>query len=218
MIGMSLTLELFDSDSNSDKRYRCKVVEKEGTTLYIDYPIDEKSGRTSIFSKGTIFSASFVGKDKSVYKFETEIMGKKQSNIPMLILHYPEGRLVRIQRREYVRVMTTVDVSVHDSFGGSPPFTTVTHDMSGGGISILVTDDYICEQGKLLDVWLVLIMASGEINYINAVAEVIRLKEQEERKSNILSLKLAKIADRDRQLIVKYCFESQLRNRKRGLT
>ncbi|MDL4840783.1 flagellar brake protein [Aquibacillus rhizosphaerae] len=214
-IGTPITLEYYNEENI--EKYKCKIVELEGATIYIDYPINETSGRTGIFSKGSEFIASFVGKDNSVYRFETVLKGKKTSNIPMLLLHYPENELTRIQRREYVRVMTAIDVSIHENEGHLSPFTTITYDISGGGLSIIIPENYTFIPKMLLNVWLVLPMESGKFSYINATTEVIRVNKRDGNKKDLLSLKFVEIKDKDRQEIIRYCFENQLKSRKRGL-
>ncbi|MCT2537403.1 flagellar brake domain-containing protein [Aquibacillus koreensis] len=216
-IGIPITLEYRVEDKI--ERYRCKVVELEGSTLYIDYPINEETGRTGIFSKGTTFNVNYVGTDNSVYRFETEVKGKKNANIPMLLLHYPEDNIVRIQRREYVRIMTAIDVSVHDTEGTIAPFTTITFDISGGGLSILLPDDqHTFKPNQIVAVWLVLPTESGPFSYVHSSAEVIRVNHREQGKKSLLSLKFKQIRDKDRQDIIRYCFENQLKERRRGLT
>ncbi|WP_170287578.1 flagellar brake protein [Aquibacillus halophilus] len=214
-IGTPLALEL---NNNGDiSRYRCKVVEYEDNDLFIDYPINVITGRSDIFPTGTEFNASFVGNDNSVYKFNTEIVGKKNINIPTLILDYPEKDLVRIQRREYVRVDTAVDISVDDPTLKIPTITSVTNDISGGGISIVLPTSYPFESGMLLDLCMVFPMESGTFEYVLAEAEVIRVIKRREGQKDLLSLKFIAITDKDRQTIIRYCFEKQLKTRKKGL-
>ncbi|MBM7569808.1 flagellar brake protein [Aquibacillus albus] len=217
-IGTPLILEW--KKNQEVERYRCKVVEQTESFIYIDYPINEKTGRTEIFSVGTEFSASFVGQDNSVYRFHTEIKEKKLINIPTLMLDYPINDLERIQRRKYVRINASVDTAIHDPENNLAPFTTVTHDISGGGVSIVIPNGngYEFEEGKLLNVWLVLPLESGSYVYIYSTSRVIRVHHRGEGKKNILSLQFDSIKEKDRQHIIRFCFEMQLKVRRRHLT
>ncbi|WP_112181196.1 MULTISPECIES: flagellar brake protein [Paraliobacillus] len=215
-IGTTLTLEAENEDGETH-RYRCKVVEMKGSTIYIDYPINEQSGRTSIFPKGTIFQANFIGNDQSIYQFDTEIKGKKTANLPMLLLHFPKDDLKRIQRREYVRVLTTLDVSIHHANQIDQPFTTITYDISGGGLAIILPSNHAVEPGKTVYMWLVLPMQSGETIYVTAEAEAIRTYQKKESDRQLLSMKFTNINEKDRQKIIRYCFEIQLRERRKDL-
>lgn len=215
-IGTTLTLEAENEDGKAH-RYRCKVVEMKGNTMYIDYPINEQSGRTSIFPKGTIFLANFIGNDQSIYQFDTEIKGKKTANVPMLLLHYPKDDLKRIQRREYVRIMATLDISLHDANQIEQPFTTITYDISGGGLAVALPSNQTVEPGKTSEIWLVLPMESGETIYVTAQAETIRTYQKKETDRRLLSMKFTAINEKDRQQIIRYCFETQLKDRRKDL-
>lgn len=176
--------------------------------------MSEKKERTSIFATGTEFSADFVGKDEAVYQFNTEIKGKKNVNIPVLVLSYPgDNNVVRIQRREYVRIETGIDISIHDPRGNVPAFTTITKDLSGGGMSIILPIGCKVEGETSLEAWMVLPMSSGEYEYIHVSVESIRVTESSEHR-DILSLEFANIKEIDRQAIIRYCFEKQLETRK----
>ncbi|MDC3415396.1 flagellar brake protein [Aquibacillus salsiterrae] len=212
-IGTQLMLEL--KKENGLERFRCKVVEQEDNLIYVDYPINENSGRTGIFTTDTEFHARFVGQDHSIYLFATRILDKKVITIPTLVLEYPANELVRIQRREYVRITTSIDVAIDDPDQSIEPFTTISQDISGGGVSIFVQDKGQFIPRKLIDVWMVLPLESGSNEYVYATAEIIRVRSRKDKLNDILTLKFVEINDKDRQMIIKYCFERQLKGRRR---
>ncbi|WP_077621713.1 flagellar brake protein [Sediminibacillus massiliensis] len=217
-IGSRLVLETGKGE-NSD-RYRCKIVDVIGNLLYVDYPVHELTGRTSLFRNNTKFSANFVGTDRGVYRFSTEIKEKKKmNNVPTLVLDYPgDEHLQRIQRRQYVRMEVTLDVSVHDPNGILAPFTAVTQDISGGGISLLFPEHYDeISHGTSLDLWLVLPMENSRYEYIRTSAKAIRTITRKEGQSKLLSLKFGDMNEKDRQSIIRFCFQKQLQSRKRGM-
>ncbi|UFT97642.1 flagellar brake domain-containing protein [Radiobacillus kanasensis] len=214
-IGLPLTLEY--GVNGDSELYRCKIVEHEDHLIYVDYPIHTITGRTGVFETGTEFYASFVGKDNSVYQFETQVRAKKNVNIPTLVLGFPgDENLIRIQRRQYVRIESSLDISIHDSEGAIAPFTTVTQDISGGGLSVVLPSNHSVKPGMILDIWMVLSMDSGSNEYIHAKAKAIRVHERDEHVST-LSIKFNEIKDKDRQTVIRYCFEKQLLNRKKGI-
>ncbi|SDJ67099.1 flagellar brake protein [Sediminibacillus albus] len=216
-IGTPLTLEV---EKNKEiERYRCKIVERQGSFLFVDYPVHEATGRTSIFEKGTEFSASFVSSNNAVYRFDTEIKDKKNLKIPTLVLSYPgKDELERVQRREYVRIESAVDISLHDTEEEIQPFTTITHDVSGGGFSIVLPREQKIPKAKQLEAWMVLPMESGENAYISSLTQSIRIFERSEGRPPLLSMEFVDIAEKDRQVIIRYCFEKQLQARRKGLT
>ncbi|GAA5415387.1 uncharacterized protein YpfA [Paraliobacillus ryukyuensis] len=216
-IGIPLTLETIQNEEEHTK-YRCKVVEQEESTIYIDYPINEKTGRTDIFPKGAEFSVSFIGKDEAVYQFFTEIKGKKQGNMPMLLLHYPKDKLNRIQRREYVRINSTLDIAVHDLSNEKEAYTSITKDISGGGLSVVLPNDQLqYDEEELVEILLVLPMNNGNTEYIKAKASVVRMLQKKDMHKPLLTLKFHDILEKDRQQIIRYCFEVQLRERRQRL-
>jgi len=215
-VGMSLTLEV-ETDSDTTKRYRCRVVEEKGTLIYIDYPINIQTGRTDYFPKGTFLFAYFVGPDQSVYKFYTEIIERKREKVPMLLLRYDQNKLERIQRREYVRVNATLDVSINDSDENIEPFTTVTKDISGGGIAVVLQNDKEIEPRTQFDLVIVLHSKNEDNDYIFTRAEAIRTYTTNNDSKRILSMKFIDIYENDRQQIIQYCFDKQLEERRQLL-
>ncbi|MBO8154936.1 MAG: flagellar brake domain-containing protein [Bacillaceae bacterium] len=219
-IGATLTLELTRSDEEEKETYRCKLVELRGDKMYIDYPVNEKTGKTSIFFEGTRFKVSFVGKDDSVYVFHTELLGRiKLRNIPALILYYPgKDHLMKIQRREYVRIKANLDVALHDLKNERPPMITRTLDISGGGIATLAPKRLAYKPDEELDTWIVLPFKQSEYAYIHARTMLIRHIKGNSESPDKLTFKFSEIYERDRQKIIQYCFEKQLEARRKGLS
>lgn len=215
-IGMSLVLETIEREKH--EKYRCKLIEQSESLLFVDYPINELNGKTAFFMTGTKFIASFVGLDGSVYQFVTELKNKANIKIPALALSYPgdEG-LKRIQRRDYVRIASTNDIAIHAKAMEFPPFTTVTTNISGGGLAFLLPEQISLLPGNKLDAWLVLYLESGIVKHLQLEAVVIRTKQGKEGRSNTVSIQFEEIDDQTRQTIIRYCFERQLRERRQKL-
>lgn len=214
-IGTILTLETND-DSEDVQRFRCRVVEQKGSSLYIDYPINTQTDRTDFFPNGTFLFAYFVGNDQSIYKFYTEIIARKREKVPMLMLRYDQNKLTKIQRREYVRVDANLDVSITDPEGDGEVFTTVTKDISGGGLAVILPANIEVRSGMPVDLVIVL-RIKEEIDYIFTRAETIRTFELAKEAKQLLSLKFVDIYEQDRQQIIQFCFETQLKARRQAL-
>lgn len=215
---MPITLELKHSDQEEPEVFRCKLVEYHDEVLYIDYPVNQKTGRTGFFFEGTQFKATFVGKDESVYVFETEVRERKKLTIPVLAIHYPgKDYILRIQRRKYVRIDTAVDVSVHPPAGSGAAFTSVTIDISGGGAAVIPAPGHNIEEDQRLEVWFVIPLASGEVHYVQTVSRVVRVWKGNGKERDKLSLEFENIDENDRQMIIRFCFERQLSHRRRGV-
>lgn len=210
-IGTNLTLEIDDMD-NDIKRFKCRVVEQKDQQLYIDYPINTATNRTDIFPVGTSFRVFYVDDNQMAYRFVAEISGRIRGNVPMLKLSYDQTSVKKIQRREYVRIDTTMDVSLKDQQINTT-VVTLTADISGGGMAVHVPKGVTYDAGTVFDTLLVFQVNQGGYQYIFVQAEVIRMKEEVDH-HHIMSLKFVSIDERDREKIIQYCFEEQLRQRR----
>lgn len=213
-IGDVLTLELKYSDK--DEKFKCKLVERIGSQIYIDYPINLKTNKTAFFIDGTELKCSFVH-EHSVYSFETEVVGRVKQNIPMIKLSYPgDEQLMKIQRRQYVRVETPIDIAVHPNNFEFNPFVTVTDDISAGGAAIIVSSKQALTPGQLINTWLVLPLQNGESHYLKFQAKVVRIIPLNNER-NKASLEFLEVDPHKRQLLLRFCFDRQVVMRKKGL-
>lgn len=215
-IGDLLTLEVRHAEQI--EKFKCRLVDRKGNTLFIDYPISLRTNKTAFLFDGTQLSATFIGQDgTSVYLFESEIIGRVKNNIPMLLLAYPgEERLLKIQRRSYVRIEAAVDIAIHSMNGEFPPFTALTDDISAGGAAVLIPKGMQLQQGMMIKTWFVLILQNGEYHYLALSSRVIRVIDYNETR-NKLSLQFIEISNMERQLLLRFCFEKQLQNKKKEL-
>lgn len=217
MIKIGDVLFLEPRHSNNVEKYKCRVVEKEENCIYIDYPINMKTERTVFLIDGTQLKGNFVTGDGSVYLFECEVLRRKMSNIPMIILSYPGAdQLVKIQRRQFVRIETPVDVAVHPSGGEFEPFVTVTDDISAGGAAIIIDKVRPLVPNMTIQTWFVLPLQNGEIHYLKLNSKIVRIVEVNKWKS-LISLQFIDITSADRQILLRFCFDRQLAYKKKGL-
>ena len=86
-IGTLLTLEPTYTDRI--EKFRCRVVERKDNIIYIDYPINTITKKTAFLVDGAQFRVTFNTESKQSYVFNTEVLGRKGGNIPMIILSLP---------------------------------------------------------------------------------------------------------------------------------
>lgn len=213
-VGQTIFFELND-DSEDKPRYRSKILDFNDNNIYADFTIDEETNKQAIFMVGTQFRAWFLGDDDAIYLFITELLDKvTRDNIPMLVFSNPgEENFIRVQRRQYVRVEAAVDVAVYPTIGNFKPFTTVTADISAGGMALILPKDHQIKEGEQIDAWLSLAYRSGEINYLHTKAKAIRIIDDK----GILkgSFQFIDMKESERQKIIRFCFEKQLEQRKK---
>ena len=203
-LGTALTLEPTYTDRV--EKFRCKIVEQENNIFYIDYPVNTMTNKTAFLVDGAQFRATFVAEDKVSYAFNTEVLGRKLGNIPTIMLACPPiEEFVKIQRREFVRVNTSVDIAVETN---NRFYQFVTEDISAGGLAIHLNKEFPFKEGENLNLTIVLPFMNGEIRYVKTAANIIRIIEKE--RISIASLQFIDTQDIDKQYIVRFCFERQL--------
>src|SRR5690625_3966097 len=156
-VGKKLSLLIKNPENNEMTEYRCTIIGNDHNYLFIDHPININTQRTSFFPNGTALLATYIDKDKNLYQFHTKIQKKVSLTIPGLAIDIPDKtKLKQIQRREYVRTMTAVDIAIHPTDQSFSPFTTVTNDISGGGISVVIPSNILLSESQKVRLWMVL--------------------------------------------------------------
>lgn len=210
-IGTLLQLETVNSDRV--EKLRCKVVEQKENRIYIDYPINITTKKTVFLLDGTEFRANFQTEDKQSYAFNTQVKGRKSGNIPMIMLSWPEqSEFVKIQRREYVRVETPVDIALQF---GQTNYQFIAEDISAGGVAILLDGPVTFKDDDEVVLTIALPFANGEVHYVVTNANIVRIFERDGL--SVASIRLTDTDDVDQQQIIRFCFERQLLNRKKEL-
>ncbi|QHS22604.1 flagellar brake protein [Virgibacillus sp. MSP4-1] len=210
-VGTVLSLSYIEEGGQSIQSYTSKIIDMDDEECLIQYPVNDDTGRTSFFIEGRSFNVQFVGKDEVVYSFPAQVMKRKKINsIPVLALSIPaEESFTSVQRRNYVRVLVALDVSVHPQRRDVPAFTTTTIDVSGGGLAIRTPDHIKLNKNDQLDIWVVLPFKNKEYQYVHAYAKVMR---QIKKQSNIMvtSLMFDEISTDDREQMIRFCFQKQI--------
>jgi len=210
-IGTMLILE--PTYTERVERFRCKVVEQKDGVIYIDYPINTITKKTAFLIDGAQFRVTFNDESKQSFAFNTEVLGRKKGNIPMIMLSCPpDEEFIKIQRREFVRVETPVDVAVeYDN-----RFTQlVADDISAGGVLLALQGSINFKIGDEVRLTIVLPYTNKEIRYVQTDALVVTTFERNNR--TLASVQFTDTDDIDKQYIVRFCFERQLQIRKKEL-
>ncbi len=214
-IGESLMLE--PKYATNKESYKCMIVEIGDGTFCIDYPVDVQTGKVVFLMDGTELKASYQDNEKGTYFFDTEVLNKIKGNIPMVqLLLPPEEMFIKIQRRQFVRIETSIDVAIHPIDGEFFPFRTVTEDLSAGGAAIRLPKNMELNSAAFINIWLALPLNSGEIAYMKLLSKVIRMVDKKNGLKR-LSVQFVAPAKNETQIIMRYIFERQAEMKKRGL-
>ncbi|AMQ06889.1 flagellar brake protein [Sporosarcina psychrophila] len=204
------TIIVIDKDFTKDsEKFKSKVVDIGDGFVMIDYPSHIETGRTAFFMDGTQLHVTFIDSMKMSYAFRTEVSGRLNKGIPMIKLSYPgDEQLIKIQRREFVRVESAIDIAVEKD-GRFSQF--VAADLSAGGVALTLLNPDTFKEDELLSLTIVLPFMNREIKYVKADARVIRVFEKDGRL--IASLQFETINQVERQYVIRFCFERQLQMR-----
>lgn len=214
-IGYELFIQLTSTEPSASRTYKCSIIDKSNDFLYIDQPIQMETKRTLMLSRGDHLTVSFVGGDNVVYKYSSIIVHRKMLTIPAYAILPPKKNdIKRIQRRNYVRVQTAVDIAVDCPKQVSDPFTTVTTDISGGGLACIVPAHKYLERNQLVHMYLVL--ATENPTYIQVKVRVVQVNPFN-KNNHVASVEFVQISPDDQQSIIRYVFGIQRKQLKKYL-
>lgn len=163
---------------------------------------------------GMRIKVSYVLND-CAYSFNTSIVARKKGPLPIIIINKPH-KIIRVQRRHWVRVASTLDIE-YSSISATPEsnltYTGKTIDISGGGVRFITKG--ALEPGEIINLKIYLPSRSPVITK----ARIIRIleKAKSEGESNKAVLEYSDINENDRERIIKYVFEKQRELIKKGL-
>ncbi|RLQ95079.1 flagellar brake protein [Falsibacillus albus] len=217
MLKIGSILNLEPNKTSPKEKFKCKVHDIQESKILIDYPVNLETDRTIFLLDGMQLTASFVNDDGSAFMFETEVLGRRKNTIPLIVLHFPGNeKLIKIQRRKFVRIETSVDVSVKLNFNGAfVEFTSITNDVSAGGCALILPRNHSVKKGMEGNIWLVLPMQSGDIHYLHLQCKVARIGEENHKQ--IASIQFENVPNHEQQILFRFCFDRQLSMKRKGV-
>lgn len=216
-IGQELIIEVFRD--NLWQKYKSKIMDIDEETISIAYPVHMETKKVLFLATGEQVKVAFVEKEGQAYEFISFVSGRKNDTIPLLTILKPKDNdIVKIQRREFVRVNWAVDVAVHPIRGEFSPFTTVTTDISAGGASIIVNKQVDLKVGQEIRCWFVLPRSNGSYNYLKFVCKVVRIQDLNPL-SNAVSVQFLEKTSQEEQTLIRFCYETQvaMKQKERGI-
>ncbi|KSU89522.1 flagellar brake domain-containing protein [Priestia flexa] len=212
-VGMPLNLE-----SEEDQiTYRCKVVDCTEHKLIIDYPFNEKTKKTAFLMKGTKLNAMFVGEDKAVYGFSTEVKDRAIKDIPVIELDYPgDDSLEAVQRRNFFRVPVTLTVVMEKYGEAKNSLQSFTRDLSAGGVCINLSERSDFKVNEEVKVGLLLKHEEEEVT-LELQGKLVRVEQPINEQQGQLSVEFLSPNIKAKQLLMRYTLKRQLELRRKGL-
>lgn len=221
--GSKLELELFD---NNGARIRKTLVSEyewmldEGR-ITIAAPISR--GRIIPLPLGSLMNVYFIrqeGSNAELYKFRARVKDRYEEDKLKLLLVEKLGGITRIQRRNYYRLDTLIEVRYRPvgHAGGVNPYPgafkkSLAVNLSGGGICLLLNDRF--ETGDLLECE----MTFDQVRNIEFYGRVVRFDESEGegKYSYKAGIAYIEIDESSREEVVRYIFQEQRKLLRKGL-
>lgn len=211
-IGENVFLEYMEG--NELKKAKSKAVSIENNELLIAYPVDVVTGRTVILHIDMEVTIEFVGKDEVPYRFTSRIKGEVKEKLQMICLEVPPSeKMKRIQRRQFVRTDAVLDVQIQPT--NKEEFRTLSYNISGGGIALILADGRSFQSGESLRL-IISLSEEGNTRQIETEAVVRRIFDDLKSGKRKMTLEYTGIAASDRQFLLQYCIRRQLNKRRKA--
>lgn len=213
-VNQNLHVQVNSIDEEEAKQeYKSRIADISEATISMEIPIHEKTGKLKRLYVGDELSAYFITDGGVKNYFTTHVLGFTDDVIRLVVIKKPAPEsITKIQRRNFLRVPAELEIAV--KYSDQLQFVTLTDDVGGGGVSF-ICDGYIpLGTQQTVSCWLLIHYKNGQIEHVPFTGEIVRIKPLETGKQQVM-MRFSNISDRERQKIIRYCFERQLDFRKR---
>ncbi|MFC0214883.1 flagellar brake protein [Paenibacillus chartarius] len=213
-ISQVLFLQVNSIDEEEAKiEYKSRIADMNDSTITIEVPLDEKTGRLKRLYQGDEINAYYLTDGGVKNYFSSSVVGFTEDTVRLIQIKKPEAdAITRVQRRSFLRVPAELEIAV--KYTEQLQFVALTEDVGGGGISF-ICDGYIpLASSAPVSCWLLIPYKNGSIEHVPFKGEIVRVKQLETGKQLAMT-RFIDITDRERQKIIRYCFERQMDFRKR---
>ncbi|MBP1961994.1 glycosyl transferase [Paenibacillus aceris] len=213
-VNQILHIQVNSIDEEESKiEYRSRIADVTDTSIVIEIPMNEQTRRLKKLYHGDELNTFFVGQGGVKNYFTTTVTGYREDVIRLVELHKPEPEAItQVQRRNFLRVPAELEIAV--KLSDQIQFIGVTEDVGGGGISFVCDRQIPIGMNMAVSCWLLVPFKNGNIEHIPFNGEVVRVKQLETGKQ-LAMLSFVDILDRERQKLIRFCFERQMDFRKR---
>ncbi|TXK76568.1 flagellar brake protein [Paenibacillus sp. N3.4] len=200
-------------DEESRIEYKSRIADVTDTSIVVEIPLNEKTGKLKKLYVGDELSTFFLSQGGVKHYFTTSVTGFKEDVIRLVELRKPElEAITQVQRRSFLRVLAELEIAVKIS--DQIQFIGVTDDVGGGGISFICDGHIPLGLNANISCWVLVPYKNGSIEHIPFTGEIVRIKKLESGKQ-LAMIRFIEIADRERQKLIRFCFERQMDFRKR---
>lgn len=192
----------------SQEDYVSKIVGVEKDEHYI---VDNPSKKTQLvmFVNGSKLTMAYLLENKDMHMFDVEVVGKmRDGKIPLLKLKKISD-INKIQRRNYYRLDTIIDLTLRKETDIIEEKTT-TVNISGGGMRILSKQEFQIGDKVVVD----FNMNESE-NRLKA--KVVKLEYVDYSRTDVC-IEFIELMEKKRNEIIRFIFEKQREELQKGLS
>lgn len=213
-INQMLYYQIASSDADETKiEYKSRIADIKEDGYYIEYPLNEQTGRLKRLFLGEELSMYMLSEDGVKHYFDSHVLGFIDDGVRLVRIRIPSpDQITKVQRRSFLRVPAELELAVKLNKHSS--FVCKTDDVGGGGISFLCDGSTDLKREQAIESWMLIPYKNGTIEHAGFAGEVVRVVQLDTGRKQVM-LKFTKITDLDRQKIIRYCFERQLDFRNR---
>lgn len=213
VINQKLDVTILKGDQRS--AFSTYVADRTSHSLDLAHP--RVDGRLIAVSPGDLVHVEFAVRGAARVAFDTRVTELAEEGVPVIRVALPTAsRIDRVQQRDFVRLETRIALTYSVlSFPDQAVvprglFQSHTRDLSANGGQVLCFDYY--PSGTQLDIYMEL---NGDL--IHLVGEVIRHISTDYNRQVWTGIRFVGLAEKDRELLVRYVFNQQRELRRRGL-
>ncbi len=186
---------------SADKTTRSIIAEVGEKEILIGFPMDRNI--YGMLPEGTKVDLTFFANDNK-YKFKTEIIGKKNDNMPLFRISKPsEKEIIKVQDRENFRVRTNLSLLLDDK-------ELHTINISAGGLLFSCVVDLDLKEGEEISGTLVIPSTQKRENLpILFKGQIKRVSIAQEKERKQVAIEFTELHKRDQMKIIQFCFEKQ---------
>ena len=199
-------------EEESKIEYKSRIADLTEDAIIMEVPINEKNGKLKRLYIGDELSTYFISEGGFKNYFATHVTGFREDVIRLVMIKKPEPEAItKVQRRKFLRVPAELEIAV--KFSQGLHFVALTEDVGGGGISFICEGAVSLAMNYPVACWLLVTYKNGTIEHVPFQGEIVRVKKLESGRQ-LAMLRFMDITERDRQKIIRYCFERQVDLRK----
>ena len=189
---------LFKMADDSEKEFDCQIKEVQKDRISLKFP-DELLEYSDFLEEGIELPVQ-IFTPSGIKSFDSIVL-----NSPLeaeFVIEYSENNIIQIQRRKYLRTELRTKLIINRE--GNVNIVTYTNDIGGGGVRFYYAGTF--EKEEKVECMLYLPMQMRSVMAKGIVIDGSHLKENEH------VLLFTDIDEKERDRIIKACFENELAN------